>query len=73
MGGVRFFIQTQCNKTQMSQTVVHTIPAPTGWLSTTECSPKQLCHSLLAVFPNQIKPSIGNNANFKEDLHKHTF
>uniref|UniRef100_A0A4W5JBP9 Interleukin 13 receptor, alpha 1 n=1 Tax=Hucho hucho TaxID=62062 RepID=A0A4W5JBP9_9TELE len=37
MGGVHFFIQTQCNRTRMSQTVVHTIPAPTELVKNFKC------------------------------------
>ncbi|XP_038831946.1 interleukin-5 receptor subunit alpha-like [Salvelinus namaycush] len=38
MGGVRFFIQTQCDHSKrMSQTVVHTIPPPTELVKNFKC------------------------------------
>ncbi|XP_071020419.1 interleukin-13 receptor subunit alpha-1-like isoform X2 [Oncorhynchus clarkii lewisi] len=59
MGGVRFFIQTQCNKTQMSQTVVHTIPAPTELVTNFKCflytSKAMNCSWLLA---NQVPEDL---------------
>nr|XP_046175188.1 cytokine receptor common subunit gamma-like [Oncorhynchus gorbuscha] len=59
MGGVRFFIQTQCNRTQMSQTVVHTIPAPTELVTNFKCflytSNAMNCSWLLA---NQVPEDL---------------
>ncbi|CAB1345256.1 unnamed protein product [Coregonus sp. 'balchen'] len=67
MEGVSFFLQTQCeNRTRMSQTIVHTIPAPTELVKNFKCylysSKAMNCSWLLAnQAPEDLQLYYGSN------------
>ncbi|XP_045557353.1 interleukin-5 receptor subunit alpha isoform X1 [Salmo salar] len=66
MGVVRFSIQTQCNnRTRMSQTVVHTIPAPTELVKNFKCFLYSKAMNCSWLLTNQVPEDLQLYYGFK--------